>query len=335
MTTIERWLDFSQAFDHPVSVGVVNAIVAGLVFASIGIRLAKKRSLIGEETYDELIARTRSWYVLSAAMVVPILLGAIWAWLFFFLLSLFCYREFAKVTGLTQNRLAYQSVFLPITLTFFAALDHWMGLFTASWILGICWIAGIGLLSDRPAGYLRRTSLAIVGFALFGIGMGHLAFITNDVLFRPMLLWLLIFIELNDVFAYICGKSFGSRKLLPQTSPNKTIGGAVGAILVTTTLVAIVGRFVFDGTTLQDWPSLILLGILISVLGQCGDLVISSIKRDIGIKDTSNLIPGHGGLLDRFDSLLMVAPVAFHFINYQYQIGHAQTTQLFTAIFNP
>lgn len=335
MTTFERWLDFRLAFDHPVSLCLVLVIGAGLLAASIGIRLAKAGGLVGDDTHRELIARTRSWYFLSAAMVLPILLGAVWAWLFFLLLSLFCYREFSRVTGLADDRLAYRSVWVAIAVTFAAALDHWMGLFTASWILGICSIAGLGLFPDRPQGYLRRTSLAIVGFSLFGIGMGHLAFITNDVLFRPILLWLLISVGLNDVFAYACGKSFGSRKLLPNTSPNKTIGGAVGAVCLTTILVAVIGRFVFANTLLCDWSSLIMVGMLISVLGQCGDLVISSIKRDIGVKDTANLIPGHGGLLDRFDSLLMVAPVVFHFVNYHYQIGHGQPTQLFSGVFNP
>ena len=335
MTTVERWFDFRRAFDHPVSIGIVMAIVIALIAASIGIRVAKARNLIGDETYRELVARTRSWYVLSAAMVVPILLGAAWAWLFFLCLSIFCYREFAKVTGLADEKLAFRSVFLPIAVTFFAAFDHWMGFFTASWILGICWIAGACLISDRPQGYVRRTSLAIVGFALFGIGMGHLAFITSDEMFRPILLWLLIFVELNDVFAYVCAKTFGSRKLLPKTSPNKTVGGAVGAIVVTTLLAASVGRFVFVDTPLSNWGSLLLMGALISVLGQCGDLVVSSIKRDVGVKDTANLIPGHGGLLDRFDSLLMVSPVVFHFINYFHLLGRNQATQLFSGIFNP
>ena len=73
-------------------------------------------------------------------------------------------------------------------------------------------------------------ALAIVGFALFGVSLGHLAFISNDTLFRPILLWIILCTELNDIFAYLTGKAFGKRKLLPNTSPNKTWGGAIGAL---------------------------------------------------------------------------------------------------------
>jgi phosphatidate cytidylyltransferase len=131
-----------------------------------------------------------------------------------------------------------------------------------------------------------------------------------------MLLWLLLCIELNDVFAYLTGKFFGRRKLLPHTSPNKTVAGAVGAVMLTALLAVLIGRYVFRDTTLERLPHLVVLGLLISILGQCGDLVVSSIKRDLGIKDMSAIIPGHGGLLDRFDSLLIVAPCVFHYINY-------------------
>lgn len=101
-----------------------------------------------------------------------------------------------------------------------------------------------------------------------------------------------------------------------STSPNKTWGGAIGAVVLTSLFAAFIGHFVFQGTTVDRVYHLITLGILISVLGQCGDLVISSIKRDLGVKDMATTIPGHGGLLDRFDSLLLVAPVVFHYVNY-------------------
>jgi len=316
MTTQERLFDPRHALDHPVTVGIVAAVVLGLVVATVLVRILKHAGRINDATYRELLARTRSWYVLVALMLVPILLGAAWVCGFFLLLSLFCFREFARATQLNTERTAMLSVYLAILITYFAVLDHWMGLFTTSWALGILLIAVVGLFPDHPQGYLRRVSLAVVGFALFGVSLGHLAFISNDELFRPILLWLLVCTELNDVFAYLSGKSFGRRKLLPHTSPNKTIGGAIGAVVLTTTLAAVIGAFVFRGTTLNHWPHLIMMGLLISLLGQCGDLVISSIKRDIGVKDMGTIIPGHGGLLDRFDSLLIVAPCLFHYINY-------------------
>ncbi len=123
----------------------------------------------------------------------------------------------------------------------------------------------------------------------------------------------------------------GRRKLAPNTSPNKTVGGAVGAIVLTSTLVIALGHFVFQGTELDRPVRLATLGLLVSVVGQLGDLMLSSVKRDLGLKDISNLIPGHGGLLDRFDSLILVAPAAFHYIGYLNGIGLKQPERIITG----
>jgi phosphatidate cytidylyltransferase len=137
-------------------------------------------------------------------------------------------------------------------------------------------------------------------------------------------------VELNDVFAFIVGKTLGRRKLIPNTSPNKTIAGAVGALVLTTLLVMGIGPFVFQGTVLASWVHLAILGVLISILGQFGDLILSSIKRDLGIKDMAATIPGHGGLLDRFDSVILVAPAVFHYVNYFVGIVNDQVPHIFT-----
>src|SRR6476620_4427733 len=82
---------------------------------------------------------------------------------------------------------------------------------------------------------------------------------------------------------------------------NKTVGGALGAIILTTPLVAVIGHFIWINTALDNAICLVGLGIIVSIVGQFGDLMLSAIKRDLGLKDTAKLIPGHGGLLDRFD----------------------------------
>jgi phosphatidate cytidylyltransferase len=144
-------------------------------------------------------------------------------------------------------------------------------------------------------------------------------------------LMLLAAIALNDVAAFTWGKLIGGRKLLPNTSPNKTISGAVGALCTTTALVAFLGHLIFAGTAMDHWALLVFLGVLVSVAGQCGDLMLSSIKRDIGIKDMGAALPGHGGIMDRFNSLLLVAPAVFHLINYVVGIGEGQPTRVITG----
>jgi phosphatidate cytidylyltransferase len=111
---------------------------------------------------------------------------------------------------------------------------------------------------------------------------------------------------LADTGAYVIGSALGRNKLAPRLSPSKTVEGAIGGCLVCTMVLTFVGPHLVPITSAQA----ALLGLILSVAGQAGDLVESSLKRHAGVKDSSNLIPGHGGLLDRLDSLLFVAPIA-------------------------
>ncbi|HJP86072.1 MAG TPA: phosphatidate cytidylyltransferase [Gemmatimonadaceae bacterium] len=117
----------------------------------------------------------------------------------------------------------------------------------------------------------------------------------------------------TDIGAYIFGRTFGRRKLIPSISPGKTVEGAVGGLGLAVVICLVYVRFLLMpyaqlGMTMQG---AILFGIVISVAAQTGDLAESLLKREAGIKDSSNIIPGHGGVLDRFDSLLFVLPIAF------------------------
>lgn len=311
-----RLWDPGGAFDHPVTVGVCVAVVIGLIAALAVVDLLDRMGRLTPEVRRELHARIKSWAVIVPLIAAPILISATAVIAAVAVLAILCYREFARATGLFRHRSVSATVAAGIFVVFFAAADHWYGLLVASWPLAISLIAFVALWRDRPQGYIQRVALGIFAFALFGMGLGHLGYLANDALFRPMLVWLLLCVEANDIFAYCWGKAVGCHKLAPNTSPNKTIGGAAGALLTTTALTAFVGHFVFRGTAIDSAVHLIALGVIISVLGQAGDLVLSSIKRDLRIKDMSAAIPGHGGLLDRFDSLLLVAPAVFHYIGY-------------------
>jgi phosphatidate cytidylyltransferase len=330
MTARERLFGFQHALDHEVTRWVVAGIVALLLLASLMIWALGKLGRISPALHVELRQRTRSWFVMAGVLLGAILPGAFWTMLAVCILSIACYREFARATGLFREKTISLVVVLGILAVDFAALDHWYEFFVALFPLVGAAIAVSTIFHDQPKGYIQRVGLGVFGFALFGSAFGHLAYFANDENYRPILLLLLLAVELNDVFAFICGKSFGRRKLAPHTSPNKTLGGSLGALVLTTLLVALLGRFVF-ADTMAAWPALIGLGLLISIVGQLGDLTLSSIKRDLGIKDISNLIPGHGGLLDRCNSLLFVAPAAFHYIGYFNGIGLDQPTRILTG----
>lgn len=113
----------------------------------------------------------------------------------------------------------------------------------------------------------------------------------------------------TDIGAYLVGMKFGKRKLAPRISPNKSVEGAMGGLIASTLTAIIIGL-------LLKFPFgiLPLLGVVISVVGQTGDLVESALKREAKVKDSGTLFPGHGGILDRFDSLVFVVPVVYHLI---------------------
>ncbi len=310
-----------SAFAHPATVGITIFMAALLAITPMVFEVLQRRGRLTPVLRQELYARYFSWLVLVPIMVVPILLGRLWTISAFGLLSLFAYREFARATGFFRHRLLSAAVVLGLLCLIAAIADHWYGFFSALPSLFVSLLVIVAVVEDQPKGYLQRVALAIFGFALFGVCLGHIAYFANDANYRPMLLLILLCVELNDVFAFCCGKFFGRRKLAPHTSPGKTWGGALGAFVLTTALFAALGHSVFAGTLLAAPIHLVTMGALLSFTGQLGDLVISSMKRDLGIKDMGATIPGHGGLLDRFDSLLFVGPALFHYVNYFVGVG--------------
>jgi len=319
------------AFAHPVTIGIVAATV-GVVAAAAGVIGALSATGRGTPALRrELWLRLGSWCVLLPLMIGPVLAGREWTIGAVAILGLLCYREYARATGLFRDRLLSATVVIGILAANFAALDHWYGFFMALWPLTICVLAVASIPLDRPEGYIQRVGLAVFGYALFGAGLAHLGYMANDAGYRPVVLLLLTAVALNDVAAFTCGKLLGGWKLLPATSPNKTVSGALGAVAVTGGVVALIGGVLFAGTPMGQWHWLLLFGVLVSVAGQAGDLMLSSIKRDIGIKDMGVVLPGHGGILDRFNSLLLVAPAAFHFIQYFVGFGLDRPVRVITG----
>lgn len=143
------------------------------------------------------------------------------------------------------------------------------------------------------------TALALVRYIANGVYMFSLVFVAS---------WVC------DMFAYFVGRAIGKHKLIEEISPKKTVEGSLGGILCTTLAFALYGFIIklFDGPS-PNYLVLLLLGFVLSIVAQFGDLICSLIKREHGVKDYGNVFPGHGGVLDRFDSVLAVAPVLYVF----------------------
>jgi phosphatidate cytidylyltransferase len=326
----ERLWGYRHALDPPFVRGFLIGLLALLIAAPLCLWILQISRKTPLERRRELWARYRSWLVFVPLMVGPILLGAGWTIAAIALMSVLCYREFARATGMFRQPAISSLVVLGILAVTFAVADHWYGLFVAITPLFIGVMAAVALCADQPKGYIQRVALAVFAFLLFGMCFGHLAYFANDSQFRSILLWLILCVEFNDVFAYIVGKAIGRAKLAPNTSPNKTVAGALGALVLTTTLAAGLGAMVFSGSAVDSPLKLITLGLIVSLSGQLGDLTLSSIKRDLGIKDWAATFPGHGGLLDRCNSLLFAAPAAFHYIGYLRGIGLDQVPRIFS-----
>lgn len=154
---------------------------------------------------------------------------------------------------------------------------------------------------------LKDSILILLGILYLVLGFECIVLTKEQINFGETYVWLIFIISItSDVSAYFTGKIFGKNKLAPTISPNKTIEGSVGAIIFCTLACLIFGK-VF-GLSIK---LMMLLGVLGSVTSQIGDLIASSLKRRVGIKDYGNLIPGHGGVLDRLDSTILVSQFIF------------------------
>jgi phosphatidate cytidylyltransferase len=330
--TRQRLFGFSHAFEHPVVLWSAVAVAVVLLVWAGAIPLLARSGRIPREQIPDLWSRWRSWVWLTLLMLVPIQLGAAWVMAAVLLLSLLTYQEYARGTGLFREKSISAVVVLGILLVTFANVDNYLRFFFATAALTVGLLTVVTVPQDRPKGYLQRTALGVLGFLLLGYCFGYLGCIANDANFRPYLVLILMGAASTDVSAYVVGKVVGGPKLLPQTSPRKTAAGSIGALLVTTPLIAWMGHVVFDGTAMDRLDLLLILGGGMSVLCQLGELLLSSIKRDAGVKDLGTLLPGRGGLLDRFDSLMLVPPAFFHFVSLVLgPLGADQPARIFTG----
>lgn len=154
---------------------------------------------------------------------------------------------------------------------------------------------------------------AVLIFAVLYIGFGFRFLIMIRDMGLNTLMFFFLIIWATDIGAYLVGRRFGKHKLAPEVSPNKTIEGSIGGIVIAMT-VGVIYSTIFQ-PNLQETHHVWLLSILISCVGQLGDLVESALKRYYGVKDSGNFLPGHGGVLDRFDSLIFASFIFMTWLN--------------------
>lgn len=269
-------------------------------------------------------ATYKSWLIMAPLTLGFIFAGRVTVIVFFCVLAGSGFKEFARATGLYRDWWLTGAVYLGIIAVGIASIvrqpqgqepgNGWYGLFIVLPVYAVALIILVPILRNQVQGQLQFLSLAIVGFVYIGWMFGHLAFLANSSNAYGYLLYVVFATELNDIAAFTFGKLFGRHQLRSNISPKKTWEGALGALGVSLALPWLLRfSFPFFGVT-----QLVLAGLIVGVGGQLGDLGVSVIKRDIGVKDMGVGIPGHGGILDRIDSLVYVAPLFFHMTNYFY-----------------
>jgi phosphatidate cytidylyltransferase len=297
-----------------VQIIFVSLLVGGIVLGFLHFGLKKNLGSIWS-TY-------RSWLVMAPVGLAAVFAGRIPTNLGVTVLAIFGFKEFARASGLYRDWWMTGTVYAGIIAVGIASLilqpqrlepgSGWYGLFVAIPVFAIALILLVPILRNRARGELQRMSLGIIGFVYIGWMFGHLGFLANAANAYGYVIYVVFATELNDIAAFTFGRLFGRHPLRSEISPKKTWEGALGALAFSMILPWLL-RFSFP----DFGPSqLILAGLIVGIGGQLGDLSISVIKRDIGTKDMGALIPGHGGILDRIDSLIYVAPLFFHMANY-------------------
>jgi phosphatidate cytidylyltransferase len=294
------------------------ALFGVLVLASAASRVLRARE---PKKYAELGARIVSWWVMVSVFALALLLGRTASIVYFGVASFIALKEYLTLvpTRRTDRRILLLC-YLAIPLQFYWVAIGWYGMFIIFIpVYMFLLLPAAIVLGGHTEGYLKAVGTLHWGLMTCVFAFSHAAYLlalpahANASAGPPgLLLALLILTEGNDVSQYVWGRAFGRIRVAPQVSPKKTLAGLLGGILSTTILSAVVCPFL----TPYGMGGAAALGAVIGAAGFIGDIAISAIKRDIGVKDMGSLLPGHGGVLDRIDSLTYTAPLFFHITYY-------------------
>ncbi len=259
----------------------------------------------------ELIVRSISGLLYISIVIFAMFAAREWFLLLFFLLGLLAINEFQKLVHLKS----YVSYLLLGVFMFFLSYKTFS--LNAIYIYVIlAMFVNLFLLKDLlivgriiPM-FEKKKYIALIFYIISGFVFLTLIPYRNGVFTKELIIGVFILIWTNDSFAYLVGKNFGKRKLLERISPKKTIEGFIGGFAGS----LIAGFLIFNYTNTLTLTTWLALSVLVSVLGTSGDLIQSKFKRQAGVKDSGTIMPGHGGIYDRLDSIIYSSPFIYAFI---------------------
>jgi phosphatidate cytidylyltransferase len=299
-----------------------GGVLGVLLIASVtGILLGRSaKSDATRAVIANLNARTRAWWAMSAIFALSLLVGGIGTLLLFALLSFLALREYMTLvpTRRGDHRTLFWVFFIITPLQYYLIAIDWYG-FYVMMIPALAFLlipTRIALAGDTEH-FLERAAKIQFGLMICAYCLSHAPALL--ILHIPgyggqdakLLLYLVLVDQMSDVLQYVWGKLLGRHKIVPLVSPNKTWEGFLGGV-ATATLIGAGIWWAAPFTPLQS----AVMALVICLMGFAGGLVMSAIKRDAGVKDYGTIIEGHGGILDRIDSLCFAAPVFFHLVRY-------------------
>jgi len=253
---------------------------------------------------------------LSALVLLPVVVGTIWflppvaTLVLAAIAALLAFVEYAAIARALGTHVPAAAVGAAVLA---ACVAVGLGAGAAEVMMtSVIVIGALAVASGRPGpAILRDAAASTLPIAYIGLPLGAFAAV-RAISGREAVLLLMLVIVVSDSAQYYTGRAFGRRPLAPTISPKKTIEGAIGGMVFGTAAMAVGGRWILG----REWWLLALAGATIAALGIVGDLFESLLKRSAGVKDSSQLIPGHGGVLDRIDSWLFAAPVYYMFVRF-------------------
>ena len=291
--------------------GVLGVLTLGALAALVLPKLKPGKD------YANLQQRVWSWWVMVALLAGALLAGWLAMTVLFALVSFLALKEFLSLAPMSREDrplilVAYLTI--PINYAFVLTWDYGMYLvFVPVYVFAA--VPFLMACIGQTRGYLSRSSVFHFGLVTCVYALGYIPLLMRvhrsdapQAGAAGLVFMLLFATEANDVLQYVCGKLLGRRKIMPKVSPNKTWEGFLGGWILTAGLIVLAAPHLTPLRGIGLW----MVAILLPLAGFAGDVTMSAVKRDIGVKDTSHFIPGHGGVLDRLDSLIFTAPLYFH-----------------------
>lgn len=274
-----------------------------------------------QRNWLELQQRVHSWWVIICLFALAMLSPKWLALVFFGFISFLALKEYLTLAPTRRSdSMPLLWMYAAIPLQYLWVDMAWYGMFIIFIpVYVFLFLPARMVIAGDTKGFLHSASVMHWGMMTTVFALSHVAYLMTlpgaDASAGALLvIFLVALTELNDIAQYLWGKSLGRIKVTPNVSPNKTLAGLLGGLFTTTLLAVIFGPLM----TQMDHLHSLAAGLILAMSGFCGDVVMSAIKRDFGVKDSGKLLPGHGGILDRLDSLIYTAPLFFHFYYYFY-----------------